>query len=162
MRQFDYGYAIPSGLPGGIFDLSNKEVVTRLLDNGTETGPGMGLVKGANLGDTVANPTATTASDDFEGVFVNGSKNLENDRYGNAVVKGADAMGIMRYGKIWVNIAGTATIGYGKKVAFITDGNNAGKFTDEADDSEVTKVTINAQFNGNVDKENGIAVIELK
>ena len=162
MRQFDYGYAIPSGVPGGIYDLSNKEVVTRLLDDGEETVPGMGLVQGAKPGDTVKSPTGVTTSDDFDGIFVNGSKNLENDRYGNAVAKGANALGIMKHGKIWANIAGTTTVSYGKKVAFITDGDNAGKFTDEANDSEATKVTIDAKFNGKVDKENGIAVIELK
>ncbi len=162
MRQTSYNYSIPLGVPGGIFDLSGKEIVTRLLDDGVEASPGSGLVKGKQPGMTVAKPISTASAADFEGVFVNGSKNLENDQNGYVAAKGSDALGIMRQGKIWVSIVDTATISYGTKVAIITDGDNAGCFTDEVDASEATKVTINAKFNGKVDKDNGIAVIELK
>ena len=162
MRQTSYNYSIPLGVPGGIYDLSGKDIVTRLLDDGVESSPGLGLVKGNQPGMTVAKPTSTASVADFEGVFVNGSKNLENDQNGYVAAKGYDALGIMRQGKIWVSIIDTPTINYGKNVAIITDGDNAGRFTDEADTSEVTKVTINAKFNGKVDKDNGIAVIELK
>lgn len=162
MRQLDYGYAIPSGVPGGIFDLSDKEVVTRLLDDDREAVPGVGLVMGKRPGETVTNPTSAATAKDFEGVFVNGSKNLENDRNGLVYAKGADALGIMRKGKIWVLIAETTSPKYGDKVAFITSGENVGKFTNENDAAEADKVTINAQFNSKSDKVNGIAVIELK
>lgn len=162
MRQTNYNYSIPLGVPGGIFDLSDKEIVTRLLDDGVEVSPGSGLVEGKQPGMTVSKPITTTSAADFEGVFVNGSKNLENDQNGYVAAKGSDPLGIMRHGKIWASIVDTATISYGKKVAIITAGDNVGCFTDEADESEATKVTINAKFNGKVDRDNGIAVIELK
>ena len=162
MRQTSYNYSIPLGVPGGIYDLSGKEIVTRLLDDGVQASPGLGLVNGKQPGMTVAKPISTATVADFEGVFVNGSKNLENDQNGYVVAKGSDALGVMRQGKIWASIVDSATISYGKKVAFITDGDNAGCFTDEDDASEATKVTINATFNGKVDKNNGIAAIELK
>lgn len=162
MRQTSYNYSIPLGVPGGIYDLSGKEIVTRLLDDGVQVSPGLGMVKGKKPGMTVTKPISTASVADFEGVFVNGSKNLENNQNGYVAAKGSDALGIMRQGKIWVSIIDTTTIVYGKNVAIITDGDNAGCFTDESDTTEATKVTINAKFNGKVDKDNGIAVIELK
>ena len=50
MVQRDYGYNQPLGLPGGIFDLSVKDIVTRVTDPGVSVKPGMGMVKGASAG----------------------------------------------------------------------------------------------------------------
>lgn len=56
MVQRDYGYNQPLGLPGGIFDLSVKDIVTRVTDPGVSVKPGMGMVKGASAGETVKLP----------------------------------------------------------------------------------------------------------
>ncbi|MGL5433800.1 MAG: structural cement protein Gp24 [Lachnospiraceae bacterium] len=162
MRQTNYGYTIPAGVPGGLFDLSDKKIETRILDDGMVTAPGLGLVKGSRPGETVANPTSAATADTFEGVFVNGSKNLENDQNGVVAAIGANALGLMQHGKIWVQVVDTVTTTYKKKVALITDGDNAGMFTDEDDTAEATKITIEAQFTGKADKASGIAAIELK
>lgn len=161
MRQTDYGYALPRGVAGGIYDLSLKSIVTRLLDAGVQAVPGCGYVVGATPGQTVAAAQSTSTAANFEGVFVHGSKNLENDRNGVVAAAGADAVGIMIHGRIWVAVADTATTDYGKVVALITDGDNVGMFTDSGDASETTKVTLEGKFLGVADEENGIAVIEI-
>ena len=92
---------------------------------------------------------------------MHGSKNLENDRNGVVEAAGADAIGIMKHGRIWVAVAETATTSYGKTVALITDGDNAGMFTDSADAAETTKVTLEGKFIGVADEEHSIAVIEI-
>ena len=61
--------------------------------------------------------------------------------------------------------ATTATTTYGKGVALILTGDNAGKFTDADDADETSKVALtNVVFLGSerTDAENGIAVIEMK
>ena len=76
---------------------------------------------------------------------------------------GADTVGIMKSGRIWVLIASTATVAYAGGVALITEGGNAGKFTDASDASETKKVTLTGvTFTGKTDEDNGIAVIEIK
>lgn len=161
MRQTDYGFALPRGVAGGIYDLSPKSIVTRLLDAGVKAVPGLGYVVGATPGQTVAAVQSASTAANFEGVFVHGSKNLENDRNGVVEAAGADAIGIMKHGRIWVAVAETATTSYGKTVALITDGDNAGMFTDSADAAETTKVTLEGKFIGVADEERSIAVIEI-
>ena len=162
MAWTDYGYQIPAGLPGGIYDLSDKQIATRQVDADTEVKPGMGVVVGATAGETVAAVSSGSAADDFEGVFVHGSKNLEYDVNGEAATGGYESIGVMQKGKIWVLIADTATTTYKNAAALITDGDNAGKFTDSGDTSETSVVALSdAIFTGVADADNGIAVIQL-
>ena len=161
MAQLDYGYNIPAGLPGGIYDLSDKKIVTRRIDENVETKPGLGLVVGTTAGETAAAPTSSSTADDFEGIFVHGSKNMENDMDGVAATGGYESIGIMQKGRIWALIVDTATISYKAGVALIVEGDNAGKFTSTDDTSETTVTLSDAVFTGVSDTENGIAVIEL-
>lgn len=162
MRQMDYGYNQPLGLPGGIYDLSDKTIVTRVTDPGVEAKTGMGFVQGAKAGKTVALPSETSTAAAFEGIFVHGSKNMEHDLDGVVATAGGDAVGVMQKGRIWGLVASTATTTYGVAVALITGGANAGKFTDSADAAETKKVALGAKFTGVADAVNGIAVIELR
>lgn len=162
MRQMDYGFNQPLGIPGGIFDLSRKDIATRTLDAGMSSKPGMGLVIGATAGETVKPPAAGETAAQFEGVFVHGSANLEQDMDGIVAAKGGTALGVMKRGRIWGIIAPTATTTYGKAVALIISGKNVGKFTDSGDAAETPKVTLTgAKFIGKADADNLIAVVEL-
>lgn len=162
MVQRDYGYNQPLGLPGGIFDLSAKRIVTRTIDPKVASKPGMGLVAGAAAGETVKLPSSGAAADTFEGVFVHGSKQMEHQMDGTVQTAGGEAVGLMQKGRIWALTAESATITYGKAAALITNGANTGKFTDSGDSKESAKVAIpGAKFLGKADKPNGIAVIEL-
>ena len=162
MAQRDYGFNMPFGLPGGIYDLSPKMVLTRTLDSGSSVKPGMGLVKGATGGETVKAVESGSTAPDFEGIFVNGSKQLEHGANGTAAV-GADTVGVMMEGHIWGLVVSTAKITYGGAVALITDGDNAGWFTDSTDSAETSKVSLTgATFTGVKDADNKIAVIKLR
>lgn len=163
MSQTNYGFNMALGVPGGIYDLSPHHIVSETLDDGASVNPGMGLVRGATAGETVKLPVTASTAAEFEGVFVNGSKQLEHDTKGNVAAVGADTVGIMKSGRIWALIASTATVAYAGGVALITEGENAGKFTDASDASETKKVALTGvTFTGKIDKDNGIAVIEIK
>lgn len=165
MRQTDYGYNQPLGIPGGIFDLSSRSIVTRTVDPNCDIKAGMGVVIGATAGETVKTPATGATAATFEGVFVHGSKQMEHQMDGAASTGEGSAIGVMRKGRIWAMVASTATTTYGKAVALILSGDNAGKFTDSGDSKEASKVALtNVVFLGTEksDMENGIAVIELR
>ena len=163
MSQTNYGFNMALGVPGGIYDLSPHHIVSETLDSGVSAKPGMGLVRGATAGETVKLPVTASTAAEFEGVFVNGSKQLEHDANGSVAAVGADTVGVMKSGRIWALIASTATVAYSEGVALITEGTNAGNFTDDSDASETKKEELTGvTFTGKVDKENGIAVIEIK
>lgn len=163
MAQRDYGYNQPLGVPGGIFDLSPKKILSRVTDEGVTVKPGMGLVRGASAGETVKIPASETTAAEFEGVFIHGSKQLENSMSGIVAAEGADTVGVMTAGRIWVLVASTATTDYGTGVALITSGDSVGKFTDASDADETKKVALSGvTFIGVADTDNGIAVIDIK
>ena len=163
MVQRDYGYNQPLGLPGGIFDLSVKDIVTRVTDPGVSVKPGMGMVKGASAGETVKLPVTGSTAADFEGIFVHGSKQLEHNMAGVVGTEGGDTVGLMKKGRIWALIADTATTTYGRAAALILSGDNVGKLTDTADSEETSKVALTGvTFTGKADTDNGIAVVEMK
>jgi len=156
----DYGYAIPKGIAGGIFDLSLKNIFTYTIDEGNEMVPGMGVVSGITKGETVKLPVSGSIADDFEGVFVHGSKQLENSKDGKVSASDYDAIGVMQKGRIWVIIAPGTTIAAKGKAYLVTDGDNVGTFTDAGNATESDKVGVLATFTGVSDADNNIAVIE--
>lgn len=163
MAQRDYGYNQPLGVPGGIFDLSPKKILSRVTDEGVNVKPGMGLVRGVTSGETVKIPGTGTKAAEFEGVFVHGSKQLEHNMSGIVATEGADTVGVMTAGRIWVLAVSTATTTYGTGAALIIGGDNAGKFTDASDADEASKVALDGvTFIGIADTDNGIAVVDIK
>ena len=163
MVQKDYGFQQPLGLPGGIYDLSDKDIVSRTTDPGVSAKPGMGLVKGATAGETVKLPATGSTAADFEGIFVHGSKQMEHNMEGAVACDGGDTVVLMRKGRIWALVADTATPTYGTGAALILSGDNAGKLTDTADEEENSKVALTGvTFTGKADADNGIAVVEMK
>lgn len=161
MAQRDYGFAQPLGIPGGIYDLSDKRIVTRTLDKDVVVKTGMGMIKGTKAGETVTVASAGATKDKFEGVVVHGSVNLEHGMDGTVVASGYDTIGLMQNGSIWAAVAPTATTTYGTNAALILAGEHVGMFTSSDDAKEASKVALDAIFTGKADADNGIAVIRL-
>ena len=157
MAQLSYGYDIPAGVPGGIYGLENYDVVARLNDETTGTMKfGVGVVIGENAGNSVKLPTSTDTSAQFEGVVVY-TANREFTYDGATNLKKGTPLSIMNYGKVWVRTGDNAKAAYGAEAYLITDGAEAGCFTDSTDTA--TKVAVKARFLTEVT--DGLAVVEL-
>lgn len=153
--QTRYGFSTPIGSAGGIIDLAPYEVNTFL--NEEKTGvmkPGMGVVQGSTPGSNIALPESGATAAEFEGVTTN-NRTTEFDTEGKLLVRKGTAVGVMRYGRIYVRLADDAEPNYGDPVYLVVDGDEAGCFTQE----ESENVAISGRFIG--EAENGIAPVEL-
>ena len=153
--QLNYGFSTPAGVPGGKFDISFDEVVTRA--NEEKDGVmkyGLAVVAGTTAGKQVKVPAAGATADTFEGVTV-ALPDTEQDMAGVVTIKQNRALSIMRHGHIWGRIGKDVTPVYGGKAYVIVSGDEAGYFTTSADGT----VDIGAKFGNATD--DGIAVIEL-
>lgn len=152
--QTRYGFSTPIGSAGGIIDLAPYAIDTFL--NEEETGdlkPGMGVVQGSNPGANIALPTEGATADQFEGVTTN-NRTTEFDMEGKIQVRNGVAVGVMRYGRIYVRLASDAEPSYGDPLHLVTKGDDAGCFTESEDG-----VAVSGRFLGA--GENGIAPAEL-
>ena len=148
--QTSYGFGIPKGVAGGLFDLSAHEVSTRQAE-GEGISFGIGVVIGTNKGTDVAIPTSEAVSGDFEGVVVHNSVMVEMDMDNKVRIGYKKTVGCLHFGKVWVKIGANAVPKYKEKVYMITSGDEAGMFT--TSDDTATKVEINAVFLGETDNE---------
>lgn len=150
--QTEYGFGFPKGVAGGLYDLSAHDITTRqTVDENVKFG--MGVVVGTTLGTDVELPDSTAAADDFEGVIVHNSVMVERTMDNKVVIEAGKTVGCLIYGRIWVQIEDEITPVYKDQVYLITSGDNAGLFTTQ--ESEETKIALNAHFLGESDK--GIA-----
>lgn len=164
--QTSYKYSSSIGSPGGIVDIT-PHVIDSFL-NGEDAGVmkfGVGVVQGDTPGTDVKLPTATATSAVFEGVTVN-NLTTEYDVEGKVHLRNGKALGVMRYGRVYVRVAtGISSVApaYGSDVYLVTSGANAGLFIDRAaENSEAfTTLQISARFLGGVDTSAEIAAIEL-
>lgn len=127
--QLDYGYGMSKGVPGGKYDLSLDEVITRT--NEEEDGVlrfGMAAMIGTMPGTTVKVPGAEATAEKIEGVVLHAA-NTEQDRRGRAIVPNNASVGIMAHGKIWGRTSSDAVPVYGNKAYVVVDGDEAGSFT---------------------------------
>lgn len=155
--QTSYGFSSAKGVPGGLYDLSRHEVLTRQAEGKTTFG--VGVVVGTNAGVDVTAPTTESAASDFEGVIVHNSVMTEMDMNNKVEIADKRTVGCLKYGKIWVKTGAKATPKYKEPVYLITGGDEAGMFT-TADDAETTsKVKVNGIFLGVTD--DGIANAEF-
>ena len=157
MAQRRYGFSTPLGGAGGIVDLAPYEINTFI--NEEETGKmkhGYGVIAGSVPGTNVVRPTVGTTADKFLGVVVN-NRTTELDLEGGLHIKKNAALGVMRYGRIYVRLAGDAEPTFGDAVYLIVSGDNAGCFTNSADGN----VAVKAKFVGGVDAHGAVAPIEL-
>lgn len=153
--QTRYGFSTPIGSAGGIIDLAPYAIDTFL--NEEETGvmkPGMGVVQGSDPGTNIALPESGATAADFEGVTTN-NRTTEFDMDGKIRMLKGKAVGVMRYGRIYVRLASDAEPSYGDPLYLVTTGEDAGCFTE--DESE--NVAVSGRFLGA--GENGIAPAEL-
>ena len=152
--QTVYKFGTQWGCAGGIFDLVPHAIDTFL--NEEENGVmkfGVAVTAGTTAGSQVKLPAASTAV--IEGITVN-NRTTEYDLDGNIrIMKGA-AMGVMRYGKIYVRLATGATPEFGDPAYVVYSDTEKGYFTD----SSSSTIPINARFVSGAD--NGLAVIELQ
>jgi hypothetical protein len=156
--QTRYGFSAPTGSAGGIVDLAAHVINTFL--NEEESGAmkfGVGVVQGSKPGINVALPTAEAKAEQFEGITTN-NRTTEYDLEGNIFVHQGKPVGVMRYGKIYGRVAAGIEPEYGDSVYLVTDGDEAGFFTNTEGDSTVA---IKARFLSGVDTSAQVAVIEL-
>lgn len=152
--QTAYKYSTKFGVAGGIVDLAPYAIDTFINEENTGVmGFGMGVVDGTVAGTNIKLPTATT--DKFEGVTVN-NLTTELDLEGNIYIKNKAAMGVMRYGKVYVKLVTSDAPAYGDPVYLVVTGANKGCFTKTAG----SNMAINARFVSAAN--NGIAMIELQ
>lgn len=158
--QTSYNQATPRGVAGGIYDISDYDIISRINEN--ENGVmafGMGVVVGTSKGEQVKVPEGGATLKDFEGVAVNGFS-TELDMDGNLRIGNNSTVGVMTNGKIWVRLKAEINPKYGDSVYLITDGENAGLFSNVSEEETSIEIT-GAKFIGT--KGTGdIAPIELK
>lgn len=151
--QSTYSYATARGIAGGIYDSYHYPVDSRFNEeeNG-KLGFGLGVVQGSIPGSNVVLPTAASTAALFEGVTVNGFSTQQDLEGMTTLFKGQN-VGVMRHGRIWVQLATDAAPAYGGELHLIVSGDDAGKF------ATTGGVTVAGRFIGKAD--NGLAPVEL-
>jgi hypothetical protein len=157
MAQTSYHYQTPKGIAGGLYDLAPYSVDSRI--NGEAiTGAlkfGMGAVQGDVPGTDVKVPVAADTADKFEGLILTGGIQ-EMNMAGDLKLQPKQTVGVLRYGKAWARVTSGVTAQYGDPLYLINDGESAGLFTNDDEDS----FAVNGRFIGLVDS-SGIAPVEI-
>lgn len=164
--QTRYGYSSPIGAAGGIVDLAPYAIDAFL--NEEDTGKmqfGMGVVTGSKKGTGIKLPVKASTAANFEGVTTN-RRTTEYDVEGDLKLRKAATIGVMRYGRIYVRVAAGVKPGYGDSLYLITEGDEAGCFTNAAASTEQgsadkATVAVKGRFLGGVDTSAQIAAVEL-
>lgn len=154
--QNSYNYTTPKGVAGGLYDLSPYQIDSRV--NGAPAGAlkfGMGVVQGTVPGTNIALPAAAATADKFEGLVLTGFTQ-EMDMAGDVAVRNKQTVGVLRYGKAWARLQKDAAPAYGDNLYLITDGDDAGLFTNAASGN----LAVNGRFVGAADS-TGIAPVEI-
>ena len=162
--QKTYSYSTPKGVAGGLFDLTDYTIDSRL--NEASDGAlkfGMGVVQGSTPGTNVAIPTSSSTLAKFEGIAVNGFSQ-QHDLDGVIALANSQSVGILRKGRIWVRLAEDVAPSYGDDV-YLSIGDDAGLFYDneqttgESPSTTTTTIKLTAKFIGGAS--NGFAPIDL-
>lgn len=143
--QTNYNLHMSHGVAGGLYDTSVHTVDTR--NNEANSGKlkfGLGVVEGRAPGKNVTLPTAATTKAKFEGVVIN-SHAHEQDYKGEVTLRNNETVGILTKGRIYVRIVQDAEPKYGNSLYLITNGENAGYFTNELE-TGVTGIELNGYF----------------
>lgn len=156
MLQNNYGYSSQQGVPGGLYDSSPRSVISRANGetNPTAIGFGFGVVQGDAPGTNVKLPTTASSEENFEGIVVSGI--AEHDLDGAVRVNPTKMLGVLSWGKVWVRVPDGITVAYGDKAYLIISGEDAGKFTNDDEDT----LDVYAKFITSVDS-GDIAAVEL-
>jgi hypothetical protein len=158
MPQIEYGYQIPRGVPGGLVDLSNHNIISR--SNGADAPGamkyGMGVVQGDNPGHNVALPNSSAELSVFEGITQNGGVTEHQFITGEVILYPNAILGVVDQGKIWARVTDDADPAYSDAAYLVSSGTDAGLFTE---DSSAGGLAVRGRFIGK--KENGVAPVEL-
>lgn len=155
--QTSYNFYTDKGVAGGLYDLSHHDVNSRR--NECENGVlkfGMGVVIGTLEGAQVKLPETGATAETFEGITVNGFS-TEMDMNGVVALNHDATVGVLVHGKVWARIKDGITPKYGDKLYLITDGENAGYFTNA---TESNAIELNGKFVG-VKGTGNVAPVEL-
>ncbi|MCD8295878.1 MAG: hypothetical protein LUE27_11660 [Clostridia bacterium] len=155
--QTTYGFRPIPAVAGGIVDLSVYRIDA--FANEEDTGVmrfGMAVVAGSEPGKTITLPTSESTDNDFLGATVN-NLTTEHDLAGMTYIRNGKAIGVMRYGRIWVRVPEDTEVAFGDTLCFIKDGDNAGYFTNDTDEG----TAINGRFIGSANTTAWIAPAEI-
>lgn len=159
--QTKYGFSTPIGSAGGIVDLAPYAIDSFLNDE--ENGNlkfGIGVVRGAKPGIGIKLPTTDSTAAEFEGITTN-NRTTEYNMDGDLSIRKGASVGIMRYGRIYARVIDSVTVKYGDALYLLTDGPNAGMFTNAASASTPKAVAVKGRFLGAADLSTKVAAVEL-
>lgn len=142
--QLSYSYSTQSGIAGGIVDLSNKVIDSRVyeeIDTDVVAKFGMGVVVGSSPSTSVNTPLEDMELAQFEGILVNGHT-TQLDLEGVHSISDGAAVGVMRAGRIWARTDPTVSISYGDSLYIINKGELSGYFTNSTEGT----VKLNGRF----------------
>ena len=158
--QTTYKFDTVRGCAGGIYDLAPYEINTYInsaADNVMLFGIGVTTYVD---GDTVAHPGAimkpSATSQKFLGVTVN-NRTRENDRNGDLEILNKTAIGVMRWGRVYVRVKTGKEPKFGDAAYVVYSGDEAGFFSPTSTDGDA----VPAIFGSEVDT-NGVAMLILK
>ena len=153
--QTKYGFRTAAGAAGGIVDLAPYLIDTYLNEEADgKLKFGYGVVRGENGGCKI--PTQEDTADKFVGVVTN-NRTTEYGLDGKIYIRNKAAIGVMRYGRIYVRVAPSLTIEAGEPAYLIVKDENAGCFTNAKGDGAVA---ISGAFAGTADTGN-VAPVDL-
>ena len=154
--QTTYRWDTVMGAAGGIVDLAPYAIDTFLNEeNDGVMQFGMAVVGGTNA-DQIKLPGNSASATDFLGVTVN-NRSTELQINGDLVLANKKAVGVMRYGRVYVRVETGLTITPGSAAYVIKSGDDAGKFTN----SSSSTLAVKARFLSAVDGAADIAMVEL-
>lgn len=154
--QTTYNWTTGRGIAGGLVDLTPHIIDTFANEeNNGVLKPGMGVMAGTTAGKQIK-VFKTGGTPVFEGVVTN-NRTTEYDLDGKIrMLKGA-AVGVLRWGRVWVKVPSGVTVAYGDGLYIIGAGDNAGCFTNT--DNSSANPAVPGRFIGPA--ENGIAPAEI-
>ena len=155
--QLSYSYQTPRGIAGSLYDISPYAIDSRM---NAEEMPGvmkfgMGVVQGDTPGINVNVPTIDATPAEFEGIAMTGFTNQLNMQ-GELIVYPQATVGLLVWGRAWARVQEDLTIVYGDPLYLVTDGPDAGLFTNE----ETDNMAIKGRFIGGLGTGN-IAPVEI-
>lgn len=154
--QTAYNWTTGRGIAGGLVDLAPHIIDT--FSNEENNGvlkPGMGVMAGTTAGKQIK-IFKTGGTPVFEGVATN-NRTTEYDLDGKIRMLKGPAVGVLRWGRIWVKVPAGVTVAYGDGLYIIGAGDNAGYFTNT--DNSSANPAVPGRFIGPA--ENGIAPAEI-
>ena len=155
--RLDYSYQAQLGIPGTLYDISPHAIDSR--QNAEERAGamrfGVGVMRGDAPGTDVRLPRAGDNLAVFEGVSI-GSQTTDMDMQGDLKIRHRQTVGVMRWGRAWVRVAGGLSVRYGDPVFLIRNGADAGLFTNLA----AGNLAVNAAFIGGLGTSD-VAPIEI-